>query len=142
MHMHALLGHAFPYTPSSLLLQSVARIACRPPSYIPTIPMTVNAQPNGGLNGTHHASSHNPSQTSSQENTTTGRLWVRVVLRLDGIQRRRTLSHLFYLVPCTQLEEDLGDHLKWSMLVSRVLHTGQSPYQTMELLQTPAFGKV
>ena len=41
-----------------------------------------------------------------------------------------------------QLEEDLGDHLKWSMRVSRGLHTGQSPYQSMELLQTPAFGKV
>lgn len=55
---------------------------------------------------------------------------------------RHTCRTCVSLFPRTQLEEDLSDHLKWSMLVSRVLHTGQSPYQTMELLQTPAFGKV
>lgn len=54
--------------------------------------------------------------------------------------RLRVAAHA--RIPTPQLEEDLGDHLKWSMLVSRVLHTGQSPYQSMELLQTPAFGKV
>lgn len=74
--------------------------------------MTVAHAANGKANGC--APSDRPT-TPSDESTTTGRLW---------------------------LEEELSDGLKWSMLVKRVLHTGKSEYQTMELLDTVEFGKI
>lgn len=39
-------------------------------------------------------------------------------------------------------EEDLGDDIKWSMLVKKVLFSGKSPYQEVDLVDTGAFGKM
>lgn len=41
-----------------------------------------------------------------------------------------------------QLEEDLADDLKWSMLVKEVLFSGKSEYQEVDLIHTGPFGKV
>mmetsp|Transcript_23336 Transcript_23336/g.64747 ORF Transcript_23336/g.64747 Transcript_23336/m.64747 type:complete len:312 (+) Transcript_23336:156-1091(+) len=40
------------------------------------------------------------------------------------------------------LEEELEPDLKWSMQVSRILHTGQSEFQQVALVETPRFGKI
>lgn len=41
-----------------------------------------------------------------------------------------------------QLEESLGDHLRWSLGIKAILHTGTSPFQTYELVDSNPFGKV
>ena len=41
-----------------------------------------------------------------------------------------------------QLEEELQDDLKWSMLTKDILHAGKSKFQDVELIETGAFGKV
>lgn len=41
-----------------------------------------------------------------------------------------------------QLEEDLADDLKWSMLVKKVLYSGKSEYQEVDLIDVGPFGKV
>lgn len=41
-----------------------------------------------------------------------------------------------------QLEEDLGDDLKWSMRVNEVLYSGKSEYQEVDLIDVGPFGKV
>eukprot|EP00882_Tetradesmus_deserticola_P031094 GHRQ01035144.1.p1 GENE.GHRQ01035144.1~~GHRQ01035144.1.p1 ORF type:complete len:136 (+),score=19.79 GHRQ01035144.1:481-888(+) len=39
------------------------------------------------------------------------------------------------------LEEDLADDLKWSMLVNKVLYSGKSKYQEVDLIDVGPFGK-
>lgn len=46
------------------------------------------------------------------------------------------------LCPFTQLEEDLADDLKWSMRVNKVLFSGKSEYQEVDLIDVGPFGKV
>jgi thermospermine synthase len=41
-----------------------------------------------------------------------------------------------------QLEEDLADDLKWSMLVKNVLFSGKSEFQEVDLIDVGPFGKV
>jgi spermidine synthase len=41
-----------------------------------------------------------------------------------------------------QLEEDLADDLKWSMLVKQVLYSGKSKFQEVDLIDVGPFGKV
>jgi hypothetical protein len=41
-----------------------------------------------------------------------------------------------------QLEEDLGDDLKWSMMVKNVMFSGKSKFQEVDLIHTGPFGKV
>lgn len=41
-----------------------------------------------------------------------------------------------------QLEEDLADDLKWSMLVKKVLYSGKSKFQEVDLIDVGPFGKV
>lgn len=41
-----------------------------------------------------------------------------------------------------QLEEDLGDDYKWSYRVHKVMYSGQSEYQAIDLVDTPTWGKV
>lgn len=41
-----------------------------------------------------------------------------------------------------QLEEDLGDDYRWSYRVNRVLFSGKSEYQEVDLVDTPTWGKV
>ncbi len=41
-----------------------------------------------------------------------------------------------------QLEEDLGDDLKWSMRVKEVMFSGKSEYQEVDLIHTGPFGRV
>lgn len=41
-----------------------------------------------------------------------------------------------------QLEEALGEHLRWSVGVKSVLHTGRSQFQTCEMVDSVPFGKV
>jgi thermospermine synthase len=48
---------------------------------------------------------------------------------------------LFWLL-FSQLEEDLADDLKWSMLVKKVLYSGKSEYQEVDLIDVGPFGKV
>lgn len=43
---------------------------------------------------------------------------------------------------CLQLEEELQDDLKWSMLTRDILHAGKSKFQDVELIETGPFGKV
>ena len=43
---------------------------------------------------------------------------------------------------CLQLEEDLGDDYRWSYRVSKVLYSGKSDYQEVDLVDTPTWGKV
>nr|BBC28481.1 spermine synthase [Eudorina sp. NIES-3984] len=40
------------------------------------------------------------------------------------------------------LEEDLGEDYRWSYRVSAVLFSGRSPYQEVDLVETPTWGKV
>nr|BCL66181.1 spermine synthase 1 [Volvox reticuliferus] len=40
------------------------------------------------------------------------------------------------------LEEELGDDYRWSYRVSAVLFSGRSPYQEVDLVETPTWGKV
>lgn len=42
----------------------------------------------------------------------------------------------------SQLEEDLGDDYKWSYRVHKVMYSGQSEYQAIDLVDTPTWGKV
>ena len=42
----------------------------------------------------------------------------------------------------TQLEEELQDDLKWSIEVKKVLHSGKSDFQSVELVDSGPFGKV
>lgn len=48
-----------------------------------------------------------------------------------------TLCH-----PLVQLEEDLADDLKWSMMVKNVMFSGKSNFQEVDLIHTGPFGKV
>ena len=41
-----------------------------------------------------------------------------------------------------QLEEDLGDDYRWSYRVNQVLFSGSSPFQEIDLVDTPTWGKV
>lgn len=41
-----------------------------------------------------------------------------------------------------QLEEDLADDLKWSMRVNKVLFSGKSSFQEVDLIDVGPFGKV
>jgi len=41
-----------------------------------------------------------------------------------------------------QLEEDLADDLKWSMRVNKVLFSGKSTFQEVDLIDVGPFGKV
>lgn len=41
-----------------------------------------------------------------------------------------------------QLEEDLGDDYRWSYRVTKVLYSGKSEFQEVDLVDTPTFGKV
>lgn len=41
-----------------------------------------------------------------------------------------------------QLEEELQDDLKWSIEVKKVLHSGKSDFQSVELVDSGPFGKV
>lgn len=41
-----------------------------------------------------------------------------------------------------QIEEELGEGWRWSHKVKRVLHTGESQYQQVELMDTNQWGKV
>lgn len=41
-----------------------------------------------------------------------------------------------------QLEEDLGDDYRWSYRVSKVLFSGKSEFQEVDLVDTPTWGKV
>lgn len=56
--------------------------------------------------------------------------------------------HLHLLYSClifevrVQLEEELQDDLKWSIGIKAILHSGQSAFQAMELLDSSPFGKV
>ena len=40
------------------------------------------------------------------------------------------------------LEEDLGNDIRWSYRVSKVLFSGKSEFQDIDLVETPTFGKV
>ncbi|MCO5604488.1 hypothetical protein L7F22_058655 [Adiantum nelumboides] len=44
--------------------------------------------------------------------------------------------------PSLWFEEDLGESLRWSFGLKRILHTGVSKYQDIALLDTKPFGKV
>ncbi|KAI5076099.1 hypothetical protein GOP47_0008164 [Adiantum capillus-veneris] len=44
--------------------------------------------------------------------------------------------------PSLWFEEDLGESLRWSFGLKRILHTGVSKYQDIALLDTEPFGKV
>lgn len=46
------------------------------------------------------------------------------------------------LLHAVQLEEELQDNLKWSMLTESILHVEKSKFQDVELVQTGPFGKV
>lgn len=68
----------------------------------------------------------------------------------DSAARRRRsqptrASHLSPVPTLThahrQLEEDLADDLKWSMLVKNVMFSGKSKYQEVDLIDTGPFGK-
>ncbi len=54
---------------------------------------------------------------------------------LRQVMRRVALS-------CVQLEEELQDNLKWSMLTTAILHAGKSKFQDVELIESGPFGKV
>ena len=41
-----------------------------------------------------------------------------------------------------QLEEELQSDLLWSILIKKVLHSGKSKFQSMELAESGPFGKV
>lgn len=41
-----------------------------------------------------------------------------------------------------QLEEEIQEDLKWCVEVKKVLHSGKSEFQTMELIESGPFGKV
>ena len=41
-----------------------------------------------------------------------------------------------------QLEEELQSDLLWSILIKKVLHSGKSNFQSMELAESGPFGKV
>ena len=41
-----------------------------------------------------------------------------------------------------QLEEEIQDDLKWCMIVKAILHSGQSDFQAVELIESGPFGKV
>ena len=41
-----------------------------------------------------------------------------------------------------QLEEEIQEDLKWSMVVREVLHSGKSQFQSVELISSGPFGKV
>ena len=41
-----------------------------------------------------------------------------------------------------QLEEELQDDLKWSIEVKKILHSGKSDFQSVELVDSGPFGKV
>jgi hypothetical protein len=45
-------------------------------------------------------------------------------------------------VVAVQLEEELQDDLKWSMLTKSILHVEKSKFQDVELIETGPFGKV
>ncbi len=49
---------------------------------------------------------------------------------------------VFVCLATLQLEEDLGDDLKWSMRVNQVLYSGKSEYQEVDLIDVGPFGKV
>lgn len=54
-----------------------------------------------------------------------------------------THSHSrFPLFFSLQLEEDIDDGLKWSISVTKVLHSGKSDFQSVELVESGPFGKV
>ena len=40
-----------------------------------------------------------------------------------------------------QLEEELQSDLIWSILIKKVLHSGKSRFQSMELAESGPFGK-
>ena len=52
------------------------------------------------------------------------------------------LSMLIVSMAHLQLEEDLADDLKWSMMVKAVLFSGKSKFQEVDLIHTGPFGKV
>lgn len=41
-----------------------------------------------------------------------------------------------------QLEEDISEHLRWSISLKSILNAGQSDFQAYELVDTYQFGKV
>ena len=41
-----------------------------------------------------------------------------------------------------QLEEEIQEDLEWCVEVKKVLHSGKSDFQTMELVESGPFGKV
>ena len=42
----------------------------------------------------------------------------------------------------TQLEEEIQEDLKWSILVKEKLYSGKSDFQSVELVESGPFGKV
>ena len=58
----------------------------------------------------------------------------------DTILLRSQLHQQLPLV--LQLEEEIQEDLKWCIEVKEVLHSGQSEFQTMELVRSGPFGKV
>lgn len=52
------------------------------------------------------------------------------------------LPHARPPAPSLQLEEDLADDLKWSMMVKNVMFSGKSKFQEVDLIHTGPFGKV
>ncbi len=65
------------------------------------------------------------------------RLWVSPHAVMTQTNRPPTFMLLWF-----QLEEDLGDDYRWSYRVSAVLFSGRSPYQEVDLVETPTWGKV
>ena len=63
---------------------------------------------------------------------------MRGAARLGAVPRRPTAD------PClfSQLEEELQDDLKWSISVTKVLHSGKSDFQSVELVESGPFGTV
>lgn len=55
-----------------------------------------------------------------------------------GMQRH--LVTLFFVFP--QLEEDISEHLRWSINLKSILNAGKSEFQAYELVDTYQFGKV
>ena len=78
------------------------------------------------------------------------RLWVRLDQCAPGCRaadisvRYQAELHQLHqqLLVLLQLEEEIQEDLKWCVEVKEVLHSGQSEFQTMELVSSGPFGKV
>ena len=50
--------------------------------------------------------------------------------------------HITDIAAWLQLEEEIQADLKWCMTVEKVLHSGRSDFQSVELIESGPFGKV